>query len=570
MENVTYRNPIGVAEASGSYDDALQWVGKQDADGSTIAICYIRASALRMVPLLLRLLVLAFLLSLVVFRQPFGWLPAGPDSPEWVGSVREWNLFSWGSWILALVIYLAYFAVATLKSSIYPGLPGAEIHFARYRKIVKTVRPGERAIILDWRVKPYAVVSTKPIAVEMPPVEGNTRDNISLTFRGALILRVANTYRLLVEGGLEKFVDQLERSYESMVKDQIIGVEAKDFNRFLIEEVKTPQGDKEDVSKKLEQLGQTDLTIEFLNELTEIDEVDVAGFDLSEPEVSRRRQVLDGLKRLADTYGIEIIDHLPLGNSTSDDYLKSLALPLANSITRLEQSTDTLREITEEEIGEEILANVADKEIGVLEVQKIIKEIESITATMRDPENERSIVQAKGVAMQNAQQSILSPQLSNIEALIAQVQARTIDTAGLERYMTEVENLLDWVEREIPNIVPDIDQVVVEKADGESMMPNIDIVERMLESTGTQRAFDALRSQVERQDDYSTMEQDLRDLEGKADSIQVEDIIARTQAALDEVTSSSGISTEAYSTDNVRKKINEIARAADVEVGVEE
>ncbi len=570
MARLQFQDRMGVSEWSASYDEAMRLVGKQDSEGRTIAICYIGGLGLRIVPLILRSLGLVLILSLYFMRQPFAWLPVGFGDPEWLIAMQQWSLFSWTSWLLSIAIYLAYFAVSTLKSSIYPGLPGAEIHFDRYKKIVKTVRAGERALIFDWRVHPYAVVSTKPIAVEMPEVEGNTRDNISLTFRGALIFRVTDTYRLLVEGGLEKFVQQLKRSYESILKDLIIGVEAKDFNRFLIEEVRTSQENKENVSKKLEQLGQTDLTIEFLSELTEIDEMDVSSFDLTEPEAPRRREVIEGLRRLAETYGIEIIDHLPLGNSTSEAYLKSLALPLANSITRLEQSTDTLKEITEEEISEEISANVADKQIGVLEIQKIIKEIESITATLRDPSNERAIVQAKSIAMENAQQAILNPQLASIDAIIAQVQAKVIDTAGLERYMSEVQDLLDWLEKEIPHLVPRIEHVVVDGFQDGQLLPRIDLIDRMLESSGTQRAFDRLRQQAENASDYSSMESDLLALEARSNAFQVEDAMADTQEALGGITSASGISTDDYSPENVRRKIDEIARKADMEVGLED
>lgn len=369
---------------------------------------------------------------------------------------------------------------------------------------------------------------------------------------------------------MEKFVQQLKRSYESIIKDQIIGIEAKDFNRFLIEAVHTSQSRKEDVSKKLELLGKTDLTIEFLNQLTEIDEVDVSSFDLSEPELPARRTILDSLRSLADTYGIEIIDHLPLGNSTSEAYLRSLALPLANSITRIEQSTDTLKEITEEEIGEEILANVADKQIGVLEVQKIIKEIESITSALQDPGNEHSIVQSKRIAMENVLQSVLAPRISAIEALIAQVQAKVIDTAGLERYMSEVEELLDWIEDELPRLAPEISEVMVEQFNTESLLPEIDIVDRMLESTGTQKAFDALRGQAERQVNYDLIEQEISAIETRAESTRVEEAMEETRRALASVAPDSGVSTEDYSTENVKLKIDEIAKRADVEVGIED
>ncbi len=561
MAEQEYSDKMGVAEIWARYDEALKLIGKQDQQGRTITIGYFAWSSLQMTPMILRLLGLGWILSLLVFRQPFGFIsPYGP-----LGFLSELTFFSWTTWIAGLLIYLVYFAISLLQSSIYKGLPGAEIHFDRHKKIVRTLKPGEHALIFDFRVKPFAVVTTKPIAVEMPEVRGNTRDNISLTFRGALILQVTDTYKLLVEGGLENFIEQLKRSYESILKDLMISVEAKDFNRFLIEEVNSAHTRKENMSKKLELLGNTDLTLDFLSELTEIDEVDVSTFDLQESMTPARRQVLDGLSSLASNYGIEILDHLPLGNTTSPDYLKSLALPLANSITRLEQSTDTLKEITEEEIAEEISANVADKEIGVLEIQKIIKEIESITATLRDPDNEKAVVHAKTIGMQNAQQTFLAPQLSAIESLIAQVQAKVIDTAGLERYMAELESLLDWVEMHKESLTPHLEQVVVHKMEPSEMLPQLDVLENMLETTGTNRALKALQQQASQDSNYAEIENEIQALEKRAAQFDVEEALRRVEKALQGITSDSGISTEAYSPENVSHKIDEIARKADLE-----
>lgn len=561
MAEQEYSDKIGVAEIWGRYDEALKRIGKQDAQGRTITIGYFVWSSLQMTPMILRLLLLCWILSLVVIQRPFSFVnPFGL-----LGFLHDLTFFSWGTWIIGLFIYLVYFALSLLQSSIYKGLPGAEIHFERHKKIVRTLKPGEHALIFDFRVKPFAVVTTKPIAIEMPEVEGNTRDNISLTFRGALIIQVNDTYKLLVEGGLEKFVEQLKRSYESIMKDLMISVEAKDFNRFLIEEVVSPYARKEDMSKKLEQLGNTDLTLEFLSELTEIDEVDVSTFNLEESMSPARRRVLMGLSQLSSNYGIEVLDHIPLGNTTSADYLKSLALPLANSITRLEQSTDTLKEITEEEIAEEISANVAHKEIGVLEIQKIIKEIESITATLRDPKNERAVVEAKTIGMQNTQQTILAPQLSAIESLIAQVQAKVIDTAGLERYMTELEGLLDWVEDQKHTLTPHLQQVVVSTMDPKAMLPQIDILENMLETTGTNKALNALRQQADRNYNYGEIEAEIQALESRAARFDVEASLKSIQQALQRISSDSGISTEDYSPESVSHKIDEIARKADLE-----
>ena len=560
MADARYSDKIGVSEIQARYEEALRLIGRQDTQGRTIAISYFSWSGLQLAPLLLRSLFFLCLLALPLFQQPFAWLdPEGPFA-----ALRQWQLFSPLSWILALLIYAVYFAVSLLRTSIYPGLPGAEIHFARHRQIIRTIKPGERALIFDARVRPHAVVSTKPIALEMPEVGGKTRDNISLTFRGALILRVRDTHRLLVEGGLEKFVAQLKRSYESTLKDLIIAVDAKDFNRFLIEPVATPQTRIEDVSKKLEQLGKTDLTIAFLTRLTEIDEVDVSTFDLSETPAPRRRVVLASLQPLANHYGIELLDHLPLGNTTSANYLSSLALPLANSITRLEQSTETLKEITEEEIIEEISANVADKQIGVLEIQKIIKEIASMTATLHDQDNAGAITQAKRTAMENIRQTILEPELAAIEALIAQVQAKLIDTAGLERYMSELNGLLDWVEREQAELVPRIEQVLVARFEAAALLPDLDVLGHLLTSTGTAQALERLRRQAEQMTDYGAVEAELQALEARAAAIRSEDAMQRIEFALSRITSDAGISTAAYSPEAVEARIDEIAREAEL------
>lgn len=557
----TYSDKIGVSEVQARYEEALRQIGRQDGQGRTIAIAYFTTSGLRMAPLFLRGVFFLVLLMLPVIQRPFAWVPG--DSP--LGFLQGFESFGLLNWAAAMVIYAAYFALSMLRTSIYPGLPGAEIHFARHRQIIRTVKPGERALIFDWRVHPHAVVSTKPIALEMPLIEGKTRDNISLSFRGALILRVSDTHRLLVAGGLAKFVEQLKRIYESTLKDLIISVDAKDFNRFLIEPVATPQTRREDVSKKLELLGKTDLTIEFLTRLTEIDEVDVSTFDLSETASPVRRSVLAGLQQLADTYGLELLDHLPLGNTTSQSYLNSLALPLANSITRLEQSTETLKEITEDEISEEILANVADKEIGVLAVQKIIKEIASMTTTLRDSKNAAAVAQAKRAAMENIRQTILEPELAAIESLIAQVQAKVIDTAGLERYMSEVSSLLDWVEREQADLVPQIEQVMLSHYEHEALLPDLDVLGHLLESTGTERAFASLRDQAE-SGEHASVEADIQALEAQAASLQLDDAAQRIEAALGRITSDSGISTAAYSPEAVEQRIDEIARESDLEL----
>jgi hypothetical protein len=206
----------------------------------------------------------------------------------------------------------------------------------------------------------------------------------------------------------------------------------------------------------------------------------------------------------------------------------------------------------------------------VLEIRKIIKEIESITATLRDEENAESIVRAKEVAMENAQQSILAPKLSSIESLIAQVQAKVIDVAGLERYMSEAQALLDWMEEELDTFAPHIETVLVERLEAREIVPDVDLMEAMLKTSGTAEAFEALKRQAEQETEYAPMEEEIREVERKAETVNVEDSMKLVQGSLSAVTSDSGISTEEYSPESISRKIDRIAREANLELGTGE
>ena len=82
-------------------------------------------------------------------------------------------------------------------------------------------------------VSPYAVVSSKLIVLEMPEITGNTSENITQKYRGAIRIRVTDTYRLLERGGFEKFLRQLREVYESIIKDSVLNISAWAFNQFI-------------------------------------------------------------------------------------------------------------------------------------------------------------------------------------------------------------------------------------------------------------------------------------------------------------------------------------------------
>ena len=115
---------------------------------------------------------------------------AFPDTaPAALVALRDWQMISVGWWLVGLVLYLLYFAIAQFKSSVFVGQSGAEIHLARHKKIVDTIRAGELRVVLDPRVYPLAVVSTKYFLLPAAQVDAMMREYFAysklLTDRGA-------------------------------------------------------------------------------------------------------------------------------------------------------------------------------------------------------------------------------------------------------------------------------------------------------------------------------------------------------------------------------------------------
>ncbi len=168
----------GVTEVKGNYGEALRIIGTQDAVGNHIGIVNISWVGLRLVGLALRIVGLIAVIALFAVQQPLSWLPVPDTAPAALVALRDWQVVSLGTWLAALVLYLLYFAIAQFKSSVFVGQSGAEIHLARHKKIVDTVRAGELRVVLDPRVYLLAVVSTKYFRLPAAQVDATTKDNI--------------------------------------------------------------------------------------------------------------------------------------------------------------------------------------------------------------------------------------------------------------------------------------------------------------------------------------------------------------------------------------------------------
>ena len=45
-------------------------------------------------------------------REPLAWLPIPDTAPAVLVELRNWQVLSLGTWLLALVLYVLYFAIA--------------------------------------------------------------------------------------------------------------------------------------------------------------------------------------------------------------------------------------------------------------------------------------------------------------------------------------------------------------------------------------------------------------------------------------------------------------------------
>jgi hypothetical protein len=553
----------GVTEVKGSYSEALRVIGTQDAVGNHIGIVNISWIGLRLVGLGLRLVGLLAVVALYAVQQPLSWLPFSDAAPAALVALRDWQVVSLGTWLVALVLYLLYFAIAQFKSSVFVGQSGAEIHLARHKKIVDTVRAGELRVVLDPRVYPTAVVSTKYFLLPGAQVEATTKDNITISHTGAFFLRVKDSFRLLVKGGFPRFLQQLEKLHASAIQEEALRISATDFNRFLVDPVALPgMHASESVTQRLRKLERSDLSVDSLTDMSEIDELDVSSFDLAEPGSPKRRAILPRLQELSEDYGIEIIDYLPMKNTVPKEFLETLAVPLISSLTRLDQATEALKEIIGEEIEEEIVAKVSAKQLALLEIRKIIQEIKAVNDTLANVDNRHAIVAARTTAMKNLAEGLLATVLAKIEGIRATVRAKHIDTAGLERYFSEMEALLTHFERNVAQYVPALGTVVLGAITAEGLVPAIDIYERVVEQTGTRKALDVLKQ--EGQLDTERLSAATAAIERETMEIRIETFMDRIRRELDAVRMDSGVSTDAYQPDKIMARITEIEKDAGV------
>ena len=164
--------------------------------------------------------------------------------------------------------------------------------------------------------------------------------------------------------------------------------------------------------------------------------------------------------------------------------------------------------------------------------------------------------------MRNLAEGLLATVLTKIEGIRATVRAKHIDSAGLERYFSEMDGLLAHLEANVAHYVPALGTVVLDAITPEGLVPSVDIFDRVLDQTGTRQALALLKRDAEL--DTTALTATTSAIERETTEIRIDTFMDRIRRALDEVQMDSGVSTEAYQPDKIMARITEIEKDAGV------
>ena len=561
-------NRAGVVEIHTSYTEALGLAGTSNAEGETIVVAYVKSPLILKwwLPFLIQLSGLVALAFLLRVQRPLYLLPDWLFLVPQAAAIRDYELFSTATFVLVLLVYVAFCVLSHIKRRRFIGQIGLDIHFTRFGKIVDSLTAGTIRFMFDPRIRPYAAVSTRSFVLDMRAVVGNTKDNISLTFRGSLKMVVRDSKRLLQQGGFENFLKQIYDQYEAAIRDQILGASAATFNRFMIEPAAQQQGaaNLPDITKQLATLDAEHLSVPLLVKVSDIGELNVAEIVITDVNAGSRNQVIHRLNGIAALYGIAIEDHLPLGNMVPEDYLETLVIGLLSSIKRLQQATGVLMGTKKSEIEEDIQGAVAKVHLVLLQINRIKNGIDTTLATLQEPAQVDSLKQAKVVALQNRVQSLTAPVLARIDSLIARIRSTAIATTGADRYVTEYTRLVERLETAGADIVPPLGQFVTSALSEGTVLPDVDVVQLVQDRSGMAALLEQLKTGST--GDAVDLERAVGAIEMDVDKVadEVRDCLEAIRSELAQVIGTTGVDVSQYDPDRVAAEIDEIIRMAGI------
>ena len=204
---------------------------------------------------------------------------------------------------------------------------------------------------------------------------------------------------------------------------------------------------------------------------------------------------------------------------------------------------------------EEITARVANKQRGLLRIEQLSGELVSATEALKAETNLNAIIDATESTMKNQVEGMLAEFLSKIEALIAKMDAETVDAAGIEMFLTEYEKQLATLDELVKNGLPTIDTVFLDKLSQDSIIPDIDVLEQLLTGSGIRKMLEKLKEG--RKDGTGSNNFDA--ISKEAAALDANQLIQSIQQQLAETTAETGIDTAAYTPEAIARKIDAIA-----------
>lgn len=577
---ITYPSEIGVSEVEvRTLNKAKKIIGTADENGDTIGMVDINLRVFQKLSMILALIFLMPVLFGFFFQTPFSWLPI-EDQSSWLFKVKVYQLFTLWGWIFAVISYVILCAALLLKNNLYSGVEGAYILFARHGEIVKTLSPGQMWINYDWRITPEFVVSSKYIMLNMDRVEAKEKNNITMNSIGALMARIKSAddaYKLVSMGGWRPLIKKITTFYKTSLSDMIKDHDANEFNTFLVEPIHGAETHTSD-DDKLQAISKENLSVELIAKLARINTIDVSTIDLSE-DGGLRNSVLPFIQRGASEYGVTLLDHVPIGNGVSEEFLGTKIIKLVIDIERLKQAAGNLYDIKGEEWDEEINMAVSEMKIGASKIDQLITEIDSLMKAMVDDSNVSKIIEEKTKEIEFLVTGIIEPRKKRLEALQNNITSKTVDMTSLELYVSEMEAFHKSLTKErIDALVSPTTIVYTDGKDPERMKQKVDPIGTMLKITGLQDVFDKFKGEVDEDGQLKTDEGQsleeitkvVEEIEKEANAVDVGATLDDMQKKLDDVPAEPGIDISRFSLESVKEIISDIKEQADVQTDDDE
>ncbi len=198
--------------------------------------------------------------------------------------------------------------------------------------------------------------------------------------------------------------------------------------------------------------------------------------------------------------------------------------------------------------------------MGVLEVERIIREIDAIKGSLQDDATETQIIRARQAAIDNIVSSYLTPALSQVSTLKEQVRARSVQSAGLETYIQKQNELLERLDTHIDTL-PRVSRVVTDQTDVRDAVMQGDLLGALLDESDIRAVLQEYKRRG------------LARLEGssqdalEAYKLDVDTLMSELSSALEDIATDSGTHIE-YTPESVKRKVEVItAKASAPETG---